>query len=263
MSFATKAVAIGALFCVCNIGSRAEERGKTDPAESGKEMGVTIEVTQFEVTDSWLALTFKIRNSSDHAVWVCSSVRSGGSAPYELYLMHDKQTLLLRKRLDVPCQKSWRTPPDPATYVRLEPGTAQAESLLLGLPITPTFIYATVDAPGVAQPVRRLALQIGYYDEDLPALVRGIFSIAGEFKQTSSSLDPNMERTYFRGLAVRRNLRTYDLLNPDPYSKGRVRIDYSYQALAGEKVLAVEINGVAIPYQGHAEGASVMLPGAQ
>ena len=62
-----------------------------------------------------------------------------------------------------------------------------------------------------------------------------------------------MEKTYFRGIAARRALTAYGLLNKDPYGEGRIYIDYSYQALTGEKVLRVEINGVSIPYDGRVE----------
>jgi hypothetical protein len=221
----------------------------TGPDE-GKATAVTIELTKLEVTDSSLELTYTIRNSSDHSVWVCSEV---GSMPFEMYLTHDQQTLLLRKRLDVPSTAVWNRPPAAGTYTRLGPGAAQPESMLLDLPVTQKAIYASVTTTEVPQTVRRLALEIGYYDEDLPALVRGIFDVADKFSPESRNLDPNIERTYFRGLAVRRALGAYDIMNQDPYGEGRISIGYSYQALVGEKVLRMEVNGVAIPYRGRIE----------
>jgi hypothetical protein len=128
------------------------------------------------------------------------------------------------------------------------------------MPVTQQSIYAS-EAVEVPQTVRRLAVEIGYYDEDLPALVRSIFDVADKFTGESWKVDPSMERMYFRGFTVRRALAAYDVINKDPYGEGRVRIDYSHQALTGEKVLRMEIDGVAIPCGGtQREGGDEGLP---
>jgi hypothetical protein len=231
------------------MASHAEQAKEVTGPDDGKATVVTIELTKLEVTDFSLGLTYTIRNSSDHDVWVCSEV---SSIPFEVYLTHDKQTLLIRKRLDVPCGKIWHRPPAAGTYIRLRPSAAQPESVLIDLPVAPKSVYATVDAAEVAQTVRRLALEIGYYDEDLPALVRSIFEVADKFSPESWDLDPNILKTYFPGLIVRGALSDFDVINKDPYGEGHVYIECSYQAL-GEKVLRMEINGVAIPYRGRIE----------
>ena len=233
------------LCCVCNMGSDAEQGGQVNGQDTMSETGVTIELTKLEVTDSSLQLSYEITNSSDHDVWVCSRV---SSIPYEAFLVHDTQTLLIRKRLDVPSMAVWTRPPAAGTYVCVEPGVALPESLSLDLPVIRRFVYANVGATEVPQTVRRLALEIGYYDEDLPGLVRSIFDVADKFSPESWNLDPNTEGTYFRGLAVRRALADYDIINKDPYGEGRVYIHYSYQALTGEKLLRIEIDGVSIRY---------------
>ena len=233
---------IAAVCCVCSMVSHAQEGGGGDGPGNREEPAVTIELTRFEVSDSLLALDYRISNGSDHDIWVCSQP---SSIPFEMYVAQDRQTLVIRKRLDVPTTAIWRRPPSPATYIRLRPGDEQAESLLIDLPATQTTIYASRGTQA-ALTVRRLAVEVGFYDEDLPALVHSIFDAVDGFVGPGLDLDPNIYKTYFRGFAVRGALSSFNVGNKDPYGDGRVYVDYSYQALTGEKVLRVEIDGVSI-----------------
>jgi hypothetical protein len=257
MNTTTKIMSILALWCGCATVTHAGEAGYvSDPNDGNSSKGaVTVELTKLEVTDSALALTYSVRNGLNRDIWVCSEV---SSIPFEVFLRHDKQTLLIRKRVDVPSNITWRRPPTPGTYVRLSPGDSRPESLRIDLPVCPQFVYTNHDQTTVAQTLRRLTLEIGYYDEDLPALVRSIFEVADRFSPGVSTPDPNMLNTYFRGLAVRGALSGFDVINKEPYNQGQVYIDYSYQALTGEKVLRMEINGLAIPYNGDAERESTL-----
>lgn len=250
MGTAIRTVTLIALCCVCNIGSHAEQAGEVSDPDRSKEIGVTIELVKLEVTDFSLGVTYTIRNRSDHDVWVCSKI---SSVPYEVFLTYDKQTLLIRKRLDVPSDAIWHRPPAPATYERLSPGADQSESLTVDLPATPRFVYAGQQKDVVTQTVRHLALEIGYYDEDLPALLRGIVEVAAKFSPEARYVHPDIQKTYFRGLHVGGALTSPDAIGKDPYREGRVYIDYSYQALTGEKVVRMEISGIAIPYNGPTE----------
>ncbi|MDI6450231.1 hypothetical protein [Anaerobaca lacustris] len=242
-------MAVMCLCCVCSMDSDVEHDPETDALDIGKETGVTIELTKLEMTDSFLDVVYKISNSSDHDIWVCSEI---SSVPFEVFLACDMQTLLIRKRLDIPSDVVWRTPPAAGTYICLSPGGEQIESLRTSLPVTPRFFYAAADTR-VEKTVGRVAVEVGFYDHDLPALIRSIFEVADKFDLDARYLHPDIQKLYFRGLSVRRALVEFDLLNIDPYGEGRVRIDYSYQALTGEKVLRMEITGVAIPYAGRIE----------
>lgn len=250
MATAIRLMVILAIWCAGNISSDAELAEEVDGPEYSKESGVTIELTRLEVTESFLALSYKIRNGSSHDVWICSRV---SSTTFELFLTHDKQTLLIRRRLDVPTKRIWHRPPSPGTYTRLRPGAEQTESLQIDLPATTHFEYIDLDVQEVAWTPRRLALEIGYYDTDLPALIGGIFAIADKFSLEGWSLYPEIRETYFRGLGVRGALADFYDINKDPDGTGCVHIGYSYQALTGEKVLRMEVNGVAIPYKGRIE----------
>jgi len=238
MKTAARLAGIVAVCCLCNMVSHAQEADEASGPGHSERASVTIELTRFEVSDSCLALDYRIKNGSDHDVWVCSRP---SSIPFEMYLTQDKQSLLIRKRLDVPTTVIWHRPPAPGTYVRLNAGADQRESLLIDLPVEPVTVYASGGTES-ASTVTRLAVEIGFYDEDLPALIDNIIAVADMFRVTSWDVPWEILDTYFRGLRVPR------LLNADPYGQGYVHIEYNGQALTGEKVLRMEINGVSIPY---------------
>jgi hypothetical protein len=242
-----KLIAICGVLVLCNTASHAGQTGGASDPNGGKVTTATIELTKLDVNDSFLKLSYKIRNNSDHDVWACSSP---SSKPFEIFLTQDRQTLLIRKRLNVPANREWYAGAPAGTYIRLRPGDDRAESLLVDLPVKPEFTYALRGTEEVAQTVRRLAIEIGYYDEDLPALVRSILDVAGKFSFGPRGwAEPWIIDTYFPGLLVHPLLET----NKDPYGQGFVYIVYSNQGLIGEKVLRIDANGVSIPYKGYSE----------
>jgi hypothetical protein len=250
MDVVMKIVDMAVIGCLCCMVSHAEQ------ADTGIRLGcsnrsdVMIELSKLEITDSSLALTYRVRNDSDHDIWVCSEV---SSTPFEVFLAKDSRTLLIRKRLDVPSSKIWHRDPSAGTYIRLNAGSSYAESLVIDLPVVPRFVYASSENEEVTTTVRRVVLETGYYDEDLPALVHGIFEVADKWSPQTWGVYPDLVKTYFRGLAVRNALSGFDTLNKDPYGEGHVHIEYSRQALTGEKVLRVEVNGVGVTYSGPVE----------
>jgi hypothetical protein len=254
-----------AICCMCNMASHAEQRNGVDSAGTSEEATVTLELTRLVVTGSSLELTYTIRNGLDRDVWICSEA---GAIPYEMYLTQDKQTLLIRKRLDVPSSMIWRTSPHPGTYVRLKTGAIRPESLVIDLPAKQQSTYASIGGEVVTQRASRLVLEIGYYDEDLPALIRGICAVADQLSgkgwELGYGLGTDALKTYFRGLIVRGNFVGSDVLKDEPYTKDYLSVQYSGQALTGEKVLRLETKGVSIPYKGgigvDARGASQGQP---
>ena len=147
----------------------------------------------------------------------------------------------------------WRPPGPVGTYVRITPGASLADSVRIAVPVTPRFLYAGPNTTEVAQTVTRLALEIGYYDADLPRIIRDIIAVAEKSGLTIADVPGSLLDTYFRGLRLRVVLRDFDRVNPDPYGQGRVSIRYSGQALTDEKVLRVDVNNVSIPYRGYCE----------
>jgi len=230
---------------------------------------VAMEITELDVNDSTLTLSYNITNGTDRDAWVCSRIASyrigtdrgvplyssiTSSVPFEVYLTSDKPTLLIRKRLDVPTTMMWDPGPPAGTYVRIAPGASLVDSVRIAVPVSPRLIYASREATLLAQTATRLALEIGYYDRDLPAMIRSIIAVAEKSGLAINDVPWDILNTYFRGVAVQALLRDFDRENTDPYGQGQVLIRYTSQALTGEKVLRVDVNGVSIPYRGYSEG---------
>ncbi len=249
MSRVTRIAKLLAVGCVCAAMSLAE--GTKEPDVS-KGAAVAMEITELAVDDSTFTLGYKIMNGTSRDVWVCSSIDS--SRPFEVFLTPDRQTLVIRKRLDVPTSAIARpSDPGPGTYVRIAPGASLADSVRLAVPVNSVFVYAGPDTTEVAQTVTNLALEIGYYRADLPALIRSILAVAEKSGLTVADVPAGLLDTYFRGVRVRSTLGAFDLVNKDPYGQGWVSVAYSGQALTGEKVLRVDVNNVSIPYKGYSQ----------
>jgi hypothetical protein len=246
MNLLDRSARVLAVCCVCTALSAAVNAEEPDTSEPA---GVTVEITALDVNDFTLTLSYNITNGTDRDAWVCSSIAST-SEPFEVFLMSDRQTLLIRKRLDVPTSAIWRPPGPVGTYVYIAPGASVADSLRIAVPVYPRFRYASSDSTEVAQTVTALALEIGYYDFDLPLMIRSIIAAAQRSGLAVEDVPASLLDTYFRGLRVQRILGDFDHMNEDPYGHGQVLIRYSYQALTDEKVLRVDVNDVAIPYEG-------------
>ena len=184
-----------AICCVCNMPFHTVGvDGGESPDDSTRE-AVTMELTGLEVGESSLVLSYTIRNGSDHDVWVCSKVSL--TMPFEAFLTHDAQTFLIRKRLDVPSQSRLHASPTLGTYVRLSPGDSLADVVTIDFPAMAQVLYASIAAELVKCTARRLVLEIGYYDEDLPALVRSILEVADGSTRKYRRLIRNCEEPTF------------------------------------------------------------------
>jgi hypothetical protein len=253
MDAARRVLKVLVICCLCNMASHAQPTGTVGRPEDGERPGVAMEITELNIDGSTLTLGYQIINRTDFDAWVCSSIASSG--PFEVFLTSDKQTLLIRKRLDVPTNAKWGLGEPTGTYVRVASGASLVDSVRIAVPLSPRFLYAgpDTDTTELAQTVTRLALEIGYYDADLPLIIRSIISVAEKSGLEIRDVPPGLLDTYFRGVGVRALLRDFDLVNKDPYGQGRVSIRYTQQALTDEKVLRVDVNDVSIPYKGYSQ----------
>jgi hypothetical protein len=241
-----KLMIVSGMLCVCitaSHGGHADQAAATD-SDTGS---VTMEITRLDANDSALTLCYNVRNGTNRDAWVCTSI--GAARPLEVFLARDGKTLLIRKRLDLH-GPIWERGAPVGTYVRVAPGDSLADAIQMILPVSPVFVFAGRGLTSVDVTARHLALEIGYYDEDLPALIHSIFAVADKSGLTVQDIPPNALETYFRGIRTRAVLGDFDVRNPDPYGQGRVSIDYSDQALTGEKILRVDANDVSIPFKG-------------
>lgn len=223
--------------------------------QNGKEeAGVTIELTKLDVNDTTLELSYKIRNNTDHDVWVCSSSPQYPSV-YEYFLDKDGKTLVLRRQSELPMREelTMKYPPLKSRYVRLPPGQEKAESISLTVPIRPYRI--SEGESGNAEYAGRLALEIGFYDEDLPGLILQIVELA---EKLNCDLDVGLQdfreirERFFGGRMIAqafKHLLGFSESVTSAASGGdELNIHYMGPVLNGEKVLRLEVNGVHIPY---------------
>ena len=169
-----KLMIVCGMLCMCITAFHTGRAGQA--ATTGDDTGaVTMKITEFDVNDSTLALSYTVRNGTNRDAWVCTSI--GATRPLEVFLARDGQTLLIRKRLDLH-GPIWERGVPVGTYVRMAPGDSLADSIQMVLPVSPVFVFAGGGLASVEVTARRLALEIGYYDADLPALIHSIFAVA-------------------------------------------------------------------------------------
>ncbi len=60
----------------------------------------TITITKLNINDTKLELCYEIKNNSQQEIWICDSVSEEYN--FEVFLDEDGQTLIVRKRLEVP-----------------------------------------------------------------------------------------------------------------------------------------------------------------
>lgn len=212
------------------------------------EAAMTIVLTKLEVTDKTLDLGYKIRNGTDHDVWVCDNLGLG--ARFEVCLLEDAETLMLRRRLDVR--------PDPGIiwvaipigrYIRLGPGEERRESFSLEVPVSPHTIYTPQRAK--AEYARRLVMEIGFYNQDLPKLVRSILEVAerlGCGYVGPQDIESDIVRRYFKGSLIKNQFRGTSYF--DQYygtSSDEFETVYTGGNL-GEQVLRIAVENLYIPY---------------
>ncbi len=224
-----------------------------DPNYSGE---VSIALTKMDVNDTTLELSWKIKNNTDHDVWVCSSLPENPSF-YEHFLDKDGKTLVLRRRSNLPLRQEVEMsyPPLRSRYVRLQSGQEKAESITLTVPIQPYRISTGESAN--AEYARRLVMDIGFYNEDLPGLILKIVELAERLNYDMNVGFPDfydleiMDR-FFGGWGITnsfKNLLGFSESVMSASVDGEFTIHYMGPVLNGEQILQITIDGVSIPYK--------------
>ena len=224
--------------------------------DEGGEGALTISLTSFNITETNLEMSWRIKNNTHHNVWICHSITPNPErSDLEHFLDSDARTLVLRKRFDLPMQEDRlkRFPPLTSRYNALRPGQEKKEYLFLPLPVRHRRISA--GESGVAEEAERLILEIGYYDEDLPELILHIIEVNELLHCDTRSYipDPNELRSvdrFFRGAEIARIMNDSvayldEIVNSDGDS---MVFPYSGQ-LNSEKTLRITVEGVSIPYK--------------
>ena len=100
------------IFLVIQVQTYAEQNNieKTGSLE--------INLTNQEITDKFINLSYEIKNTSNEDIWLCEACDLGNYIDYELFLKEDGQTIVIRRQTDIPLEGIYRNPPL-AQYVRL------------------------------------------------------------------------------------------------------------------------------------------------
>ena len=211
---------------------------------------VIIALTRLDVNDTTLELSYKIKNNTDNDVWICDSFCTGVTFSFERYLAEDAKTLVLTKRLDIVPDLIHVAIPASGRYVRLKPTHEYSESLSLDLPIGPSCFYIYKHAN--AEFASRLAVEIGFYNENVFNRVRSIIEVAERFDYSSvriSDFESEMMRYNFKGLLTARCFGGLSHFN-EVYVEtdaNELEIGPTY-GFVDEQVLRIEVDGVHIPY---------------
>ncbi len=166
-----------------------------------------------DVNDQTLELRYKIKNDSDQDIWICKDIKIYETGyDEEVYLDDDDETLVIRRRIDVPTYVVWAFQPV-STYLRLRVGQDWTGTLSLTLPVHSVRLFKPKWPESGIKYAGRLVVEIGCYTKDLP-----------------------------------REVHRWEPY-PDPNTVEEVIMDYVDSAKDGERVLQITVDGVLIPYE--------------
>ena len=217
------------------------------------ETDVVIMLTKLDVNDKTLELSWKIRNESDHEVWICDSMKVIGARDFDSYIAKDAKTIVIRKRSDLRTKGIIESPIN-SRYIRLHPGQERSFYVSESLPFyTQALLEAEVaDNPHAFRKAGYIALEIGFYDEDLRGLILKIVELAEKLNcDTTIDLDDNDIQVlypYFGGLWIEstfnRNAELRETLNE---TGDEFILPLIGHILKAEKTLRITVDGVSIP----------------
>ena len=235
---------------------------QAEDSDDSIEQDLTIALTKFDVNDTTLEINWNITNNTDHDVWICDGIGIRYADPsyydFEIFLAEDLRTLVISWRLAKPFRVIFFQKPDYfGRYVRLRAGQVRTESLSLTLPIG-RYILIVNELRYTPYPTR-LTLDIGYYDEDLPALILQIVDVARRLNCESIDfedygVDYWIFGRYFGGLLIEDTFNKWEEFRESIMS-GADEIILPYmihlngfgEHILDEQVLRLVVDGVRIP----------------
>ncbi len=227
-----------------------------------QEQTLTIALTGFDVNESRLELQWNIKNNSDHDIWICNAIGTrtweDNTIDYETFMAEDLRTLVISCRLAKPIYALFtQTTHFFGRYVRLRAGQDRTESSTFATPfdISPLLENEMRGAPYAT----RLAIEIGYYDEDLPSLILQIVDVARRLNCESIDFEDYPEdykifRRYFGGMLIEDAFNKWADFR-ETVTSGADEIIFPYMTqfndagehIMDEQILRLEIDGVRIP----------------
>ena len=239
--------------------ARYGEEEPVDVMTAEEDAIVKVVLTRLDVNDQTLEVGLKIINNTDHDVWICNGYeRSNGSIRYfDRFMDKDGKTLVLRRRYNHMLKWLERNAvPRNFRYLRLRPGEEKAESHSFTLPVTPLSVFL-LSPKGNAESAQRMAIEIGFYDEDLRALILGVVDMAERMGCDDSAISAlwqsgplTLYYRFFGGFEITGWFKNRAWFRDSVTSDGdEILMPPMHQALNGEQVLRIEIDNVSIPYE--------------
>ncbi len=129
-------------------------------------------------------------NGLERDVWICESILASlwGGMDYEVYLPEDGDTLIIRRRLNVPWSMEIAVPPN-VIYRRLLAGEQRSESIILPLPVRPATVYFPRPDLEKTLYATHLRMEIGFHESNLPEEVFDIFGPSARYYQSMRDTD--------------------------------------------------------------------------
>ena len=211
-----------------------------------KARAPTITITNLDVNDTKLELSWEIRNDSKQDAWILAGLTRSGDT-ISAFRDEDDRTLLMRRRLDLAWPGRTPFPTQNGRYVRLREGQILTESVSLAIPVHPqSDLVGGGKVRGLGY-ATCLAIEIGYYTGDFPGMVRRILEEDEKNPRIKPPVDayyPDTVSGWFKGLVG------FNRLNELLRSRdNEVLIPYTDQAFTGERVLRVTADGLHIQYE--------------
>ncbi len=229
------------------LAPRAQAQPEAGSGIRKKARAPTITITKLDVNDTKLELSWEIRNDSAQDVWILMGL-GGSGANTSAFMDKDNQTLLIRRRLDLPAKpKLMSFPTCNGRYVRLRASQTLTELVSLTIPVHPEHGFAGGRKARGIEHAMRLTIEFGYYISDLPGMVRRILEEDEKNPRIIPAVDPyytNSISGWFKGLRGFNNLNELVRSRDD-----EVLIPFTSQAFTGEQVLRLTVDDLQIPYE--------------
>ncbi len=254
-----KSVSLIIAVFLCIVLALCSEVESGDVPTAQEDDVVKIVLTKLDVNDQTLEVGLKIINNTDHDVWICNGYEypDGSICYFGRFMDKDNKTLVLRRRYNLTLTWLERNAvPRNFRYLRLHPGQEKAESHSFTLPVTPLSVFLS-SPKGNAESAQRLAIEIGFYDEDLRALILDVVDMAeriGYDDSAISSLWQSGPLTYyyrfFGGFGITTSFKNTSYFRDSVTSDGdEILMPPMNKTLNGEQVLRIEVDNVSIPYK--------------
>ncbi len=171
-----------------------------------KEHPQFLEVERFSLTKESLRLNYRVTNIFSHDIWVCTTSIHGTDQDSEFSAEREIADGTLRIRRHGNMYDGLRlfiggSEDAAAVYHRLAPRQSRSDTILLPLPVSSFSPFRMAEGPPFSPVIlTRVVLEVGYFGEDLPALLsqyKGRARVVRSDDLESSEKEPDVAFLYY------------------------------------------------------------------